>query len=100
MPEDSDTEGLSSSDTEGLSNSTPQPLRSRDNELLSRAFRLLGSRRSARKTQAARENARRGGRPKGMVVSAETRARSSATKRRKHASSTETPSTQTPSPPS
>jgi hypothetical protein len=54
-----------------------------ETELLRRAFSLLGRRRSARKTRAARENARLGGRPLGTVLSAETKAKISATKRQK-----------------
>lgn len=54
-----------------------------DEDLLRHAFSLLGRRRSPRKAQAARENARKGGRPRGMVVSEETKARISATKQRK-----------------
>ena len=61
-----------------------------DTELLRRVFSLLGRRRSARKTQAARENGRLGGRPLGTVLSAETKAKISATKRRKHPPVSET----------
>ena len=39
------------------------------------AMALLGKRTSERKTVAVRLNGKRGGRPKGMVVSAETKAK-------------------------
>jgi hypothetical protein len=54
-------------------------------ELLSQAFRILGRKRSVRKTEAARQNAKKGGRPRGMRVSEETKAKISASKRIKQA---------------
>lgn len=44
------------------------------------AARLMGLARSEAKQRAAQANGRKGGRPKGFVVSAETRARISLTK--------------------
>ena len=45
------------------------------------AARLMGQASTEAKVLAARENGKRGGRPKGMVVSEETRRRISETKR-------------------
>ncbi len=45
------------------------------------AARLMGQASTEAKVLAARENGKRGGRPKGMVVSAETRRKISETKR-------------------
>ena len=45
------------------------------------AARLMGRASTETKAQAARENGKRGGRPRGMVVSEETRRKISETKR-------------------
>ncbi len=45
------------------------------------AARLMGQASTEVKAQAARENGKRGGRPRGMVVSEETRRKISETKR-------------------
>jgi hypothetical protein len=54
-----------------------------DADLRREAARLLGRVRSAAKTAAARRNAKRGGRPRGMRLSEETRRKISETKRRR-----------------
>ena len=52
-------------------------------EALRAVMRMLGRKRSKRKTEAVRRNGQKGGRPRGIPVSAETRAKISATKRQK-----------------
>ena len=56
-------------------------LQSGDADARREAARLMGQVSTEAKTQAARDNGKRGGRPKGMVVSEETRRRISETKR-------------------
>jgi hypothetical protein len=57
------------------------PAEGRDHRLSKQAARLLGQVRSPRKTQAARLNGRKGGRPRGYRLSTETRLKISLTKR-------------------
>jgi hypothetical protein len=54
-----------------------------ETDTIREAMRILGSRRSEAKARAARENAKKAGRPKGTPQSDETRAKISATKKRK-----------------
>jgi len=56
-----------------------------DSEARREAAKTMGSASTEAKTRAARENAKKGGRPKGMNVSEETRRKISETKRKKKA---------------
>ena len=56
-----------------------------DPDARSEAARLLGTIRSERKANAVRENARLGGRPKGMTLTDETRQRIAEAQRRRWA---------------
>lgn len=58
-------------------------LQSNDEEKRRSAARLMGQANTEAKAQAARENGKRGGRPKGMVVSEETRRKISEAKRQR-----------------
>ena len=70
-----------------------------EREALRAVMQILGRRRSKRKTEAVRRNGQKGGRPRGIPVSAETRAKISTTKRQKRlathpATEEDTPGTQ------
>lgn len=60
---------------------TGADLRGADAETRREAARLMGQAATEAKAKAARENGKRGGRPKGMVVSEETRRKISESRR-------------------